>query len=55
VVTIKRYGDDAVIQAAMRGDTLLARGDLDGLLVWLAIIRAIERLEAKSPSADEPL
>jgi hypothetical protein len=30
---IRRYGDDAVIQAAMRGNELLAKGDLDGMLV----------------------
>jgi hypothetical protein len=27
---IRRYGDDAEAQAAMRGDELLDRGDLDG-------------------------
>jgi len=52
---IRRYGADAVIQAAMRGDDLLAKGDLDGLLVWMAIIRAIERLQAKTPTGDGAL
>jgi hypothetical protein len=52
---IRRYGDDATAQAAMRGDDLLAQGDLDGLLVWMAIIKAIERLQAKTPSGDEAL
>lgn len=50
---IRRYGNDAVIQAAMRGDALLAKGDLERLLVWLAIIRAIERLQASEPGASE--
>jgi len=50
---IRRYGDDAVIQAAMRGDQLLAMGDLDGMLVWVAIVRAIERLQVGSPAEGE--
>jgi hypothetical protein len=49
----RRYGDDAVIQAAMRGDNLLAKGDLDGMLVWQAIISAIRRLQAETPAANE--
>jgi len=35
---IRRYGDDAAVQAAMRGDELLAKGDLDGMLVWMVIV-----------------
>jgi hypothetical protein len=41
---IRRHGDDAAMQAAMRADQLLDAGDLDGMLVWRAIIRAIDRL-----------
>jgi len=40
-------------QAAKRGDKLLDNGDLDGLLVWQAIISAIRRLQAEAPAADE--
>ena len=40
---IRRYGEDAVIQAAMRGDELLTKDDLDGMLMWLPIVRAIRR------------
>ncbi len=36
-----------VAQAAKRGDKLLDNGDLDGLLVWQAIISAIRRLQAE--------
>jgi hypothetical protein len=46
---IRRYGDDAEAQAAMRGDELLDRGDLDGSLVWQAIISAIRRLQVEKP------
>jgi hypothetical protein len=50
---IRRYGDDAAAQAAKRGNELLDRGDLDGMLVWQAIISAIRRLQAEAPAADE--
>ena len=52
---IRRYGDDAAGQAAMRGDELLDRGDLDGMLVWQAISSAIRRLQAMAPTGDEAL
>ena len=52
---IRRYGDDAAAQAAMRGDELLDKGDLDGMLVWHAIISAIRRLQAMAPAGDEVL
>jgi hypothetical protein len=48
---IKRYGDDT----AMRGDALLDKGDLDGTLVWLAVIQAIERLQATKPLEGEAI
>ena len=41
---IERHGDAAGIIAARRADELLARGDMDGKLTWLAILRAIEEL-----------
>jgi triphosphoribosyl-dephospho-CoA synthetase len=42
---VKRYGEDAAIQAGMRADDLLAEGDVDGAATWRAIIRAIEELQ----------
>ncbi len=33
-VIIKQYGQDAPIHAAMRADTTLKAGDLDGYAVW---------------------
>jgi hypothetical protein len=50
---IRRYGADASTQAATRADQLLEAGDLDGMLVWWAIIRAIERLQDETPAPDE--
>ena len=52
---IRRYGDDAEAQAAMRGDELLDRGDLDSMLVWHAIISAIRRLQTMAPDGGEAL
>jgi hypothetical protein len=52
---IRRYGDDAAVQAAMRGDELLDKGDLDGMLVWQAIISAIRRLQVTTPTGGEAL
>ncbi len=44
---IKRHGDDAPIEAAMRADECLAAGDMEGEAVWLRIVKAIEELLAK--------
>ena len=52
---IRRYGEDAAVQAAMRGDEVLGNGDLDGMLVWQAIISAIRRLQAMAPAGDGAL
>ncbi len=52
---IRRYGDDAVVQTAMGSDALLAEGVVDGLLAWLTMIRAIDRLQVTEPKAGEAL
>ncbi len=44
---VKRHGQDAPIQAAMRADELLEAGDLDGYTVWKRILRAVEKLLSK--------
>ncbi len=46
---IKRYGEDAPIQAAMRADALLDEGDLDGQAVWRQILAAIDELLRQEP------
>ena len=50
---IRRYGADAAAQAAKRGDDLLDKGNLDGMLVWHAIISAIRRLQVEKPAEGE--
>ncbi len=50
---IKRYGEDALIQAAMRADALLDEGDMEGSAVWRQILAAIEELLRKEPGEAE--
>ena len=50
---VKRYGDDAAIQAASRADDLLAEGDLDEASIWRAILRAVEELQRQKPLKGE--
>ena len=38
---VDRHGDEAPIHAAMKADTMLERGDMDGRAVWLRIVDAI--------------
>ena len=52
-VLIKRYGDVAAIEAAMRADAFLDQGNLDGKLLWLRIVRAIEELQRDQPQDGE--
>jgi len=46
---IKRHGDEAAIFAAMQADTCLEKGDLDGKVAWLAVIKAVEELQDTTP------
>ena len=41
----KVHGADAAIQAAMRGDDLLAHGDVDGFAVWKRVVAAVNELD----------
>ncbi len=38
---VKRHGQDASIEAAMRADAMLEKGDLDGCDLWKRILRAV--------------
>jgi hypothetical protein len=46
---VKRYGDDAMIEAAQRADARLDEGDMYGAETWHRILNAIERLQAQKP------
>ena len=43
-VLIRQHGEDAPVEAAMRADAMLDKGDLDGLRVWKQILRAVGRV-----------
>ncbi len=46
---IKQHGDEAAIHAAQQADACLEKGDLDGKVVWLAVIEAIKELRDTTP------
>jgi hypothetical protein len=44
-ILVKEYGvEQAPLMAAKRADALLELGDLDGVQVWQAVLRAVEEL-----------
>jgi len=51
----KRYGKDAVVQAAQRAEAALDEGDIDGGALWMAIMHAIEELQRAEPAPGERL
>ncbi len=50
---VKRHGQDASIEAAMRADAMLDKGDLDGAATWRRILRAVEELQGTAPKPGE--
>ncbi len=48
---VKRHGEDAPIEAAMRADAMLDKGDLDGYGMWKRIVKAAEELLSKERPA----
>ena len=54
-VLIRKHGEDAAIEAAMRADAMLDRGDLDGCAVWKRIVRAVEETQRSERNSKDPL
>ncbi len=50
---VKRHGEDAPIEAAMRADAMLEKGDLGGCAAWKRILRAVEELQGTEPKPGE--
>ncbi len=44
-VLVKRYGEDAAIEAAMRADAMLEKGSLDGQRVWKRVLAAVQEIQ----------
>jgi hypothetical protein len=53
LLMVKRYGDDAMLEAASRADELLENDDMAGAETWHRILNTIERLQAKAPADGE--
>ncbi len=54
---IERHGEDAALEAAMRANAMLEKGDLEGQVVWKRIVRAVEEVlqDAASARRDHPV
>ena len=52
-VLVKRHGQDAPIESAMRADAMIEKGDLAGYAVWKRILRAVEGLQETVPKPGE--
>jgi len=52
-VMVKRYGEDAALEAAKRADELLEAGDTGGCAVWKRIVAAVEHLRRSEPRPTE--
>ena len=50
---IQQHGEGAAIQAAMKADAMLDKGDLDSAAVWRQIVAAINELQRKEPAVGE--
>ncbi len=52
---VDKHGAEAPIQAAMKADAMLDKGDMDGRAVWLRVVRAVEELLATGRRDDAPV
>jgi hypothetical protein len=53
VLMVRRYKEDAMLEASERADQLLDEGDMARAETWHRILNAIERLQAKAPAEGE--
>ncbi len=54
-VLIREHGDEAVIAAVKHADAMLAKGDLEGQVVWKRIVRAVEEIQREEPVPGEAI
>ena len=50
---IQQHGDAAAIEAAMKADAMLDKGDLDGAAVWRRIVAAVNEMQRAEPKPGE--
>ena len=48
-ILVKQHGEDAPIEAAMRADAMLNKGDMGGYATWRRILRAVGELQRMEP------
>jgi hypothetical protein len=53
LLMVKRYGDDAMLEASEAPISCSREGDMAGAETWHRILNAIERLQAKAPTDGE--
>ncbi len=46
-VLVKRHGEEAPIQAAMRADAMLEAGDMEGCAALKRVLKAVEEMLSK--------
>ncbi len=54
-ILVKRYGEEAALEAAQRADVMLERGEMDGYALWKSIVRAVEEVQRTQLAAGEVL
>ena len=54
-VVVQTHDKDAPIEAAIRADDMLEKGDLGGYAVWKRIFKAVEELQRMGPAAGNRL
>ena len=50
---IQQHGDAAAIEAAMKADAMLDKGNLDGAAVWRQIVAAVNEMQRAEPKPGE--
>lgn len=50
---LRQHGTDAALAAAQRADEMLAKGDVEGQLVWKRILAAINELQRAGRAENE--
>ena len=52
---IKRFGEDAPMQAAQRAEGFMAEGNMEGHAAWMRIMKAAEELLRQRPGPGETI
>ena len=50
---IQQHGEAAAIEAAMKADAMLDKGNLDGAAVWRQIVAAVNEMQRAEPKPGE--